>query len=513
LRKWGTLVAVCLGTFMLLLDVTIVVVALPDMGHALHASLSDLQWVIDIYALALAALLLGMGSAADVVGRRRVYAAGTALFAVASLGCGLAPGAGWLVAVRGVQGIGAAAMLATTLSLLGAAYQGRDRSLALGVWGAVSGAAAALGPILGGLLTEGLDWRWIFFVNLPVSVAAIWMTLRAVGESRGGGQARIDWAGTASFTVFAGAATYAVIRADSVGWASGRTAGTLGVSAAALVVFVLAERRASHPLLDLSLFRSASFCGVMLAALTLNAAAFGFLPYTSIWLQTLLGLSPVRGGLVLLPLAAAAFVTAGVGGRVLHGVPYRLVIGVGMVLIGGGALAQAVLDAGSSWPALIAGQVLAGVGVGLVNPSVASAALASVPQRRAGMAGGAVNTLRQLGYAFSVAVFGTMTTSRMEHSLRSAHGVPDPHAAARALAGGGAEQLLAHVPRAALPAARHAVHAAFASGLDASAATGGAIGLAAGAAVFVLVRATGPAQRPEIPAQAAGRDRSPDPAA
>jgi EmrB/QacA subfamily drug resistance transporter len=513
LRKWDPLVAVCLGTFMLLLDVTIVVVALPDMGHALHGSLSDLQWVLDIYALALAALLLGMGSAADVVGRRRMYVVGTAVFASASLGCGLAPNASVLVAVRGVQGIGAAAMLATTLSLLGSAYQGRDRSLALGVWGAVSGAAAALGPILGGLLTQGLGWRWIFFVNLPVSVAAIWMTLRAVGESRGGGGARIDWAGTASFSAFAGATTYAVIRADSVGWASGRTAATLAVAAAALVVFVVVERRAAHPLLDLALFRGASFCGVMLAALTFNGVAFGFIPYTSIWLQTLLGMSPVRGGLVLLPLAATAFVTAGLGGRLLHDVPHRLVIGGGMVLIGGGALAQSVLDAGSGWPSLMVGEVLAGVGVGLVNPSVASAALASVPPRRAGMAGGAVNTMRQLGYAFAVAVFGTMTTSRMEDSLRSAKGVPDPHTAARALAGGGARQLLAHVPRPALPAARHATHAAFASGLDAAAVAAGATGIAAGLVVFLLVRASGAGPRPRIPAQQVTLERSPDPAA
>lgn len=355
MRKWGPLVAVCLGTFMLLVDVTIVIVALPDIGGTLDASLSQLQWVIDIYALALAALLLGAGSAADVIGRRKVYVAGTALFAVASLACGLAPNAGMLIGMRAVQGVGATAMFATTLSLLGAAYQGRDRSVALGVWGAVSGAAAALGPVLGGLLTQGLSWRWVFFVNLPVSAAAIWLTLRAVRESRGGAGARIDWAGTAAFSAFAGTATYAVIRADTVGWASGRTFATLAASVAALVVFVAVERRRAHPMLDLRLFRDRSFVGVMAGTVALNAAAFGFAPYTSIWLQTVLGMSPVRGGLVLIPLALAAFVAAGVGGRVLHGVPHRWVIGTGLLLIGAGALAQTVLDAGSGWASLTGG--------------------------------------------------------------------------------------------------------------------------------------------------------------
>ncbi|MEU1623225.1 MFS transporter [Streptomyces sp. NPDC005722] len=497
MRKWGPLMAVCLGTFMLLIDVTIVVVALPDIADALDASLSDLQWMIDVYALALAALLLGAGSAADVIGRRRMYVAGTALFAAASLACGLAPGAGVLVAMRAVQGVGATAMFATTLSLLGAAYEGRDRSVALGVWGAVSGAAAALGPVLGGLLTQALDWRWIFYVNLPVSVAAIALTLRVVKESRGHGGARIDWPGTASFTAFAGLLTFAVIRADEAGWASARTAWTFAGAVAALVVFVAVERRAEQPMLDLALFRNPSFTAIMVGALALSGTAFGFLPYTSLWLQTLLGLSPVRGGLVLIPLALAAFVASAVGGRFLHGASYRLVIGGGMVLIGAGALAQTLLDAGSGWGALTAGLVVAGLGVGLVNPAIAGAALASVPPRRAGMAGGAVNTFRQLGYALGVAVFGTLLSTRMEHSL-SASGAPAPHDTARALAGGGARELLARVPSERRAAADHALHAAFAAGLDAAALAAGVAGLLAGAVVLVLVR-----ERPGVAAPAA----------
>ncbi|MEV7194705.1 MFS transporter [Streptomyces sp. NPDC093510] len=476
MRTWGPLTAVSLGTFMLLLDVTIVIVALPDMARALDASLSDLQWVIDGYALALAALLLGVGAAADVLGRRRLNVIGTALFAVASLGCGLASDADLLVAARAVQGLGAAAMLATTLPLLGAAYQGRDRSAALGVWGAVSGASAALGPIVGGLLTEGPGWRWIFFVNLPVSVASIWLTLRVVPESRGPAGRRVDWAGTAAFAGFAGAGTYGVLRGGADGWASAAAVTSFAVSALALLCFVLAERRVAQPLLDLRLLRKPAFTGVLIGAIGYNGAAFGVVPYLSIWLQTVLGMSPVRGSLVLLPLAGTAFVVALVAGRLLHGVAPRVVIGGGLLLIGAGGLCLAVLDAGSSWGALAPGLTLTGIGAGLVSPGLAGAALAAVPPANAGMAGGAVNTFRQLGYAVGVALFGTVLTARMQDSIG--------REAAHTVAGGGASALHGTVPE-------HAVREAFASGLNGASLAAGVAGLVSGVLVLVMVRGTG----------------------
>ncbi|MEU1131872.1 MFS transporter [Streptomyces sp. NPDC005900] len=492
MRRWGPLTAVSLGTFMLLLDVTIVVVALPDMARALDASLSDLQWVIDGYALALAALLLGIGAAADVLGQRRLNVAGTALFALASLGCGLASGAELLVAARALQGVGAAAMFATTLPLLGAAYQGRERSVALGVWGAVSGASAALGPIVGGVLAEGPGWRWIFFVNLPVSVVSIWLTLRVVPESRAAAGRRVDWAGTVAFAGFAGAGTYGVLRGGAEGWTSAPTAAAFALSALALLCFVLVERRVAHPLLDLRLLRKPAFTGVLIGALGYNAAAFGVIPYFSLWLQTVLGLSPVRGGLVLLPLAATSFVVALISGRLLHGVAPRLVIGVGLLLVGAGGLCTAILDASSSWTALAPGLTLAGLGTGLVAPGLAGAALAAVPPANAGMAGGAVNTFRQLGYAVGVALFGTVLTSRMADSLG--------HDAAHAVAGGGARD-----PHGTL--SEHAVRAAFADGLNGASLAAGVTGLAAGGLVLVLVRT--PGRRPgaaDAVASGASRD-------
>ena len=474
MRTWGPLTAVCLGTFMLLLDVTIVVVALPDMARSLHASLSDLQWVVDGYALALAALLLGVGAAADILGRRRAHVVGVVLFAVASLLCGLANGPGALVAARAVQGVGAAAMLATTLPLLGSVYQGRQRSVALGVWGAVSGGAAAVGPVLGGVLTEGPGWRWIFFVNLPVSVVAVWLTLRVVPESKGPRGMRVDWLGTVAFAGFAGGVTYAVVRAGEDGWGASVTLGSFAVAALALVCFVLVERRVAHPLLDLSLLRKPAFVGVMAGALAFNGVAFGGMPYLSIWLQTLLGMSPVRGGLTLLPLTGAAVVVSVLAGKLLHGVPARLTIGGGLLLIGTGCFCQAVLGAGSDWTTLVPGLVLVGIGTGLVAPGIAGAALAAVPAERAGMAGGAVNTVRQLGYALGVAVSGTVLTSRMRDTL--------PHDAAHTLAGGGAGALRGTFPE-------HALRAAFASGLDSALVTAGCVGTAAGALVLALVRA------------------------
>ncbi|WP_372344781.1 MFS transporter [Streptomyces sp. KL116D] len=473
MRTWGTLTAVCLGTFILLLDVTIAVVALPDMAGAMDASLSDLQWVMDGYALALAALLLGTGAAADILGRRRIQTIGVVVFALASAVCGLATGPTMLVAARVVQGVGAAAMFATTLPIIGATYQGRQRSVALGVFGAVSGGAAAIGPVLGGLLTEGPGWRWIFWVNLPVSVVAVWLTLRYVPESRGPKGRRIDWAGTATFALFAGFATYGVIRAGEQRWGERGALAALGAAVLALACFVGVERRSAHPMLDLGLLRRPAFVGVMVGAFAFNAAAFGVLPYTSLWLQTLLGMSPVEGGLVFLSLSGASMVVAIAGGKLLHGVPARITVGGGLVLIGAGLCCQAVLDAGSTWSALVPGLLLTGVGVGFVSPGIAGAALATVEPERAGMAGGSLNTFRQLGYALGIAVFGTVLISRMQDTL--------PSGAAHALAGGGADGLRGRVPE-------HTLHAAFAQGLNSASVLAGCVALVAGFLVLALVR-------------------------
>ncbi|MFI5909616.1 MFS transporter [Dactylosporangium sp. NPDC051541] len=415
MRKWSALTAVSIGTFMLLVDVTIVTVALPAVSRDLGASLGGLQWVLDGYALALAAVLLASGALADGHGRRKVYLGGTVVFALASLLCAAAPNAGLLIAARFLQGLGGAAMLATTVAILSVAYTGRDRGVAFGVWGAVNGAAAAAGPIAGGLLTEHLGWRWIFLVNLPVSLLAIWFTVRGVTESRGRSDARLDLPGTVTFTLSAAAVTFALIRGGDTGWAAPSTLAAFAVSAVALVAFIVLERRTDHPMLDLHLFAKPSFSVLMLAGLLAQASAFAYLPFTTVWLQQFLGRGPVDAGLLgALPMSAASFVGGAFAGRFLQRVSPRWTIGLGMLLIGAGALLQARLTPSSTGTALIPGLIVVGLGVAAVLPTMASAALATVPHERSGMAGGALNTFRQLGFALGVAVFGSIFANRLE---------------------------------------------------------------------------------------------------
>ena len=418
MRKWLPLVAICLGAFMLLIDVSIVNVALPKMSDDLHSSFTSLQWVVDMYALVLASLLLAVGAVGDRIGHRRLYIGGLVLFALASLACGLAPGVATLITARAVQGLGAAAMFTSTTALLNATYQGRDRGTAFGIWGAVNGSAAAVGPILGGLLTEQFGWRSIFLVNLPVAVLGVIMAVRVLKESRNPAAGRLDYFGALAFTAAAACATYALIESADKGWGSSTVLGLLGVSGVALVLFVVIELRVKNALLDLSLFRRPTFVGLMICALLFPAAAFAHLTYTSIWLQSVLGLSPIEAGLAVSPLALAAFLVSALGGKMLHKMAPQLPIGLGLLCVGGGTLLLMVVSAGSSWVALVPGLLLSGVGVGMVSPVLMSAVMGSVPGRRAGMASGAVNTFRQLGYALGIAVLGTVFADR----LRSAGG-------------------------------------------------------------------------------------------
>ncbi len=489
MRKWLPLVTVCLGTFMLLVDVTIVNVALPRMVSGLHASFGSVQWVVDAYALTLAALVLGAGSIADLAGHRAVYVAGLALFAVSSFACGIAPNTGVLVGARAVQGIGAAAMFATTFALINSNYAGRDRGTAFGLWGAVAGASAAVGPILGGLLTETISWRWIFFVNLPVSIVAIVLCLRVLKDAHAPRKGRVDVWGMATFTAAAAAATYALIRANEDGWSNGGTWVMLAASAVGLAVFVAIERVTDHAMLDLELLRRRSFVGVLVGGLLMTFAAFSAFTYTSIWLQSVLGLSPIEAGLTGLPLSAMAFAVSASIGRFLHGGNVARFIGLGLLFIGAGGLVGGVLVHGTAtWTALVPGFLLIGIGVGLSTPTLGSAATAAVPPERGGMAAGAVNTMRQLGFAFGIAALGGVFTARANGVL-AAHGVPSSATAARAVAGGQAPALLGLAPsRAARQATDAAIHASAVAGVQSALLATGAVGILAGVLVLILTR-------------------------
>ncbi|GAA4608051.1 MFS transporter [Actinoplanes octamycinicus] len=407
MRKWLPLLAVSLSTFMLLVDLTIVTIAAPDLAAELHSSFTALQWTVDLYVLVLASLLMAAGSLADRLGHRRVFVAGLVVFAAASLACGLAPDTGALIAARGVQGAAAAAMYATNAAILGLTYAGRDRSVAFGVWGAANGAAAAAGPILGGLLTEQVGWRSIFLVNLPIAAAAVILARIAVPGGRGSGAGRLDLPGVVSFTAAISLIVYGLIRAGETGWTDPVTAGTLVAGAAVTLLFLLVERGRPEPMLDLALFRRPAFTVLMAGAAGLTAAAFANTVFISLWAQSVLGLGPMAAGLVLAPMAAVSFVVAAAGGRLLHAVPARWTIGGGLLLIGCGDALCMLVDGGSGWAAVLPGLAVTGVGVGLSTPVLASAALAVVAPERAGMANGAANTFRQVGYAVALPVLAT----------------------------------------------------------------------------------------------------------
>lgn len=415
MRKWWPLVAVCLGSFMLIVDTTVVTVALPDMAGSLGASLAHLQWVMNIYTLALAVMTLSAGSLGDLFGQRKVFVTSLVIFAGASLLCGLAQNAEVLIAARALQGVGGAAMIGTTLAVLGSSYSGKERGSAIGVWAGVLGIAAAAGPMLGGLLTQYLSWRAIFFINLPVSVVTLVLALLSIGDSARREGARIDFAGMLTFAVFASALTYGLIRAGEHGdWTSAPTLSTFAVAVVALVAFVLVEQRQEHPMLDIALFRSASFTVIMLCVVA-TSVSFASLVYTSIWLQNVLGLDALATGIALIPMALTSFLASTFIGKRLHNVAPKISIGTGLLLIGlGSGVVGLVVDGGSSWYAIAPGLVLIGAGVGISGPGTNGAVLASVPPERGGMASGAMATFRQFGQALGVAVLGLVYVAATE---------------------------------------------------------------------------------------------------
>ncbi|MFD9889895.1 MFS transporter [Amycolatopsis sp. NPDC059027] len=485
MRNWWPLTAVCLGTFMLLLDITIVNVALPAVAVDLHAGFGDLQWVVDGYVLGLVVLLLSAGSLADLRGRRRTYVAGLALFAAASLGCGLAATPTMLVVARGLQGVGGALMFATTLALLSNSYRGRERGIAYGVWGAVNGAATSIGPILGGVLTEHLGWRWIFLVNVPISVVAILLALRVLAESADPGARRVDWAGALTFSVAMAALLLGLIGTAS--WSPWM----YPVAALALAAFVVVERRSAEPMLDLKLFTRPAFPAISFTAMAMPFALFSLFLFLALWLQSVLGFSPVEVGLTFLPLSLVALVVSPLAGK--HLTPRlsaRAQIGAGLVVCGVGVLLFLGLDKDSTGTALLPGLLVGGLGVGVASPRLSATAMSVVPPERAGMAAGANNTFAQLGNALGIAILGVLFTRHVEASLAvSGVGAGNPGFAA-AVAGGGTPGLLAATPEPRRAALTEAVDTAFTAGLNHVFLVAAVVAFAAAAATwFVTVPA------------------------
>ena len=492
-KKWWTLVAVSLGTFMLLLDVTIVNVALPDIQKSLHSSFSDLQWVVDAYALTLASLLLTAGSLADLFGRRLLFTVGLILFTIGSLFCGLAQSSQWLILSRAGQGIGGAIMFSTSLALLAQAFQGRDRGVAFGIWGSITGLAVAVGPVVGGILTSGLSWKWIFFVNLPIGAFAVAVTIWRVEESRQPGAQRPDWAGFVTFTAALIALVYALIRSSEKGWTETGVVVLFAIAAVLLVMFLIQEHRSDRAMFDLALFRNPTFDGAAIAAFGLSASLFALLLYVVLYLQDGKGYSALGTGLRLLVISAGLMVAATISGRLTQRVPIRWLIGPGLGLVGVGLLLMARLDASSDWTILIPGFAISGIGAGLVNPPLASTAVGVVEPRRAGMASGINSTFRQVGISTGVAalgsIFGSEVARQMRHNLGSVPGLSGQvPTLTKAIQGGESSQVLSHVPASQRAELARATLSSYAHGLDVVLVIGAVVALASGLAAGLLIR-------------------------
>jgi EmrB/QacA subfamily drug resistance transporter len=419
-RKWWTLLLVCVATFMLLLDITIVNVALPDIQRDLGASLSSLQWVVDAYALTLASFLMIAGSLGDRLGRRRVFSVGFGIFTVASFLCGIAHDPTLLNLARGLQGVGGGAMFATALALIAQDFEGPERATAIGAWGATVGGAVAVGPLVGGLLTEGLGWEWIFFVNIPIGIAAVALTERKLVNVAATDPQPIDWAGLVTFSGGLFLLIFGLIRGNPEGWSSGVIVASLAGAVALLAAFVLVEaRRGSAAMLDLSLFRKPSFGGVSIAAWALSAGMFAMFLYITLYIQNVLGYSPLEAGVRFLPLTLLSFFVAPVAAKVMDRVGPRTLMAVGLAFVGVGLLEMRGISPDSEWTTLLPGFLLTGFGIGLTNPGIASTAIGVVSAARSGMASGINSTFRQVGIATGVAGLGAVFQSQINSHLAS----------------------------------------------------------------------------------------------
>jgi EmrB/QacA subfamily drug resistance transporter len=488
-RKWWTLVLISIATFMLLLDITVVNVALPDIRSDLGASLSSLQWVVDAYALTLAAFLLTAGSLGDRLGRRRVFAIGFGVFTFASFLCGIAGDPTLLNLARGLQGVGGAGMFATSLALIGQEFHGRDRATAFGVWGATVGGAVAIGPLVGGVITEHLGWEWIFFVNVPIGLAAIALTERKLVNVAAQDPERVDVPGLITFSLALFFLIFGLIRGNPAGWGSAEIVASLGAAVALISAFVAIEARSDHPMLDLALFRKPAFNGVSAVAFGLSAGMFAMFLYLTIYMQGVLGFSPLEAGLRFLPLTVLSFIASPIAGSLSHRIPIRVLLGLGLATVGVGLFLMHGVTADSEWTALLAGFLIAGVGIGITNPGIGQAAIAVVPVEKSGMGSGINTTFRQVGIATGVASLGAIFQSRVDSKLSQL--LPNaPQGLGELVASGGSKAAVAVSPPGSRAEVAHASAIAFTSGFNEIILIASILSFVGAALGFFLVRSS-----------------------
>jgi EmrB/QacA subfamily drug resistance transporter len=491
-RKWWTLGAVCVATFMLLLDITVVNTALPAIQSDLGGSFTDLQWVIDAYALSLAALVLTAGSLADRLGRRRVFAIGLGIFSVASLLCALSPDPTFLNLSRGLQGVGGAVMFAVSLALVAQEFpSGPERGMAMGIYGATIGMAVAIGPLVGGLLTDGLGWQSVFLLNVPIGLAAIAVTYWKLAESRDPNATRIDWAGLVTFSSSLFFLVLALVRGNAEGWGSTLIVSLFVAAVALMAAFVAVELRVREPMLPLGFFRRRAFTGVQLAAFAVSGSMFALFLYLTLYLQSFLGFSPIEAGVRYLPITIASFIVAPLSGMALAKVQARYLMSAGLALTGVGLLLMGSLNLDSEWTALLLGFIVSGIGVGLLNPVIADVALSVVPKEQSGMAAGINDTFRQVGIAVGIAAWGAIFLGTGAAKVQEvAGGVSGGEARAlvEATSSGTLPQALSSVPPQAREVTRNAAEQGFLHGLNEILLLGALLSFAGSVLALWLVR-------------------------
>jgi EmrB/QacA subfamily drug resistance transporter len=411
-RKWWTLGAVAFGLFMIMLDNTVVFVALNSIQSDLKISQSELEWVVSGYALTFAVLMLTGGKLADMLGRRRIFIVGLAIFTASSLACGLATGAGFLIGARVVQGVGAALMNPATLSIIVATFPPRQRGTAIGIWVGVSAMALAIGPLIGGILTEQINWSWIFFINVPVGIAGIIVSRLVITESRDEShEQRLDLPGLISSAVGLFGLTYALIEGNNYGWSSGRILAGFALAVVGLVTFVLLEHRQRVPMLDLSLFKNSTFTGANLTMLLVALAMFGVFFFNSLYLGQVLGYSPIQTGATFLPLTVLIVFVAPLAGRFSDKIGSRWLMGAGLVLLSGSLLSFSTLGVDSSFWDIVPGLILGGFGMSLAMTPTTAAAMGSVPVDKAGVGSAVLNSMRQVGGSLGIALMGAIVAA------------------------------------------------------------------------------------------------------
>jgi len=422
-RKWITLAAVAFGLFMIMLDNTVVNVALPAIERDLHVSISSLEWVVTAYALTFAALLITGGKLGDLYGRKRIFIVGIAVFTLSSLACGLAPSAGFLIGARAVQGVGAALMNPASLSIITATFAPRERGQAIGIWAGVSAMALAIGPLVGGLIVDNINWNWIFFINVPVGVLGIAVSQYAIRESRDTSHEQsIDLPGLALSGAGLFAVSYALIEGNRHGWTSPEILGLFAAAAALLVAFVLVEHFQRLPMLDLSLFKIGSFTGANLVAMLVSLGMFGVFFFVSLYIQNILHFSPTKAGASFLPMTLLIILVAPMAGKASDRIGSRWLMGGGMTLVGISLLLYQRVGLHSTFWTLLPAMLLGGVGMALTMSPMTAAAMGSVPVDKAGVGSGVLNSVRQLGGSLGIALMGAIVASYITAPPRSPQG-------------------------------------------------------------------------------------------